>query len=70
MSFETSIERLEEIVERLDGDELPLDDALRLFEQGVEQLRAASTELARAEAQVRQLVEQANGEIELADFGA
>ena len=70
MSFETSIERLEEIVERLDGDELTLDDALRLFEQGVEQLRIATSELARAEAQVKQLVEQANGELGLADFGA
>ena len=70
MSFETSIDRLEEIVESLDGDELTLDDALRLFEQGVEQLRVATAELARAEAQVRQLVEQANGEIGLADFGA
>lgn len=70
MSFETSIERLEEIVERLDGEELTLYDALRLFEQGVEQLRTATAELARAEAQVKQLVEQANGEIGLADFGA
>ena len=70
MSFETSIERLEEIVERLDGEELTLDDALRIFEQGVEQLRTATAELARAEAQVKQLVEQANGEIALADFGA
>ena len=70
MSFETSIERLEEIVDRLDGDELTLDDALRLFEQGVEQLRLATAELARAEGQVRQLVEQANGELGLADFDA
>ena len=70
MSFETSIARLEEIVDRLDGDELALDDALRLFEQGVEQLRVASAELARAEVQVRQLVEQADGEPGLADFGA
>ena len=70
MSFETSIDRLEEIVERLDGDELTLDDALQLFEQGVEQLRVASAELARAETQVQQLVERANGELGLADFGA
>ena len=70
MSFETSIARLEEIVERLDGDELALDDALRLFEDGVAQLRAAAAELARAEAQVKQLVEQADGEFSLADVGA
>ncbi|HEY0969909.1 MAG TPA: exodeoxyribonuclease VII small subunit [Gemmatimonadales bacterium] len=60
-SFEASINRLEEIVERLDGDHLPLDDALRLFEQGLAELRAATAELSRAEVQVRQLVEQADG---------
>jgi exodeoxyribonuclease VII small subunit len=67
MSFEESIRELEAIVGRLDGDDLPLDEALRLFERGVEQLRAASTELARAEAQVRQLVEHADGTFALAD---
>ena len=61
MSFETSIERLEEIVERLDGDELTLDDALRLFEEGVEQLRVATSELARADAEVKRLEESADG---------
>lgn len=67
MSFEERIRELEAIVGRLDGDDLPLDEALRLFERGVEQLRAASTELARADAQVRQLVEQADGTFALAD---
>ena len=61
MSFEGSIRELEEIVARLDAEELTLDEALRLFERGVEQLRAASSELARAEAQVKLLVERADG---------
>ena len=61
MSFEGSLRELEEIVARLDAEELALDEALRLFERGVEQLRAASEELARAEAQVKQLVERADG---------
>ena len=70
MSFETSIERLEEIVDRLDGDDIALDDALRLFEQGLGELRSAAPELSRAEAQVRQLVEQADGTFRTDELGA
>ena len=69
MSFERSLARLEEIVAELDGDGLDLDAALALFEEGVERLRAASAELARAEAQVKLLVEQSDGTFDLADFG-
>jgi len=68
VSFEDSIRELEGIVDRLDGDDLPLDEALRLFERGVEQLRAAAAELARAEAQVKLLAEQADGTFALVDL--
>ena len=70
MSFETSIARLEEIVRQLDGDELPLDEALRLFESGLAELRAASAELSQAEAQVQQLIEQADGTFTTDELGA
>ena len=69
MSFEQSLARLEASVAELDGDGLDLDAALALFEEGVERLRAASAELARAEAQVKQLVERADGTFELDSFG-
>ncbi|MHB1224680.1 MAG: exodeoxyribonuclease VII small subunit [Gemmatimonadaceae bacterium] len=67
MSFEQSINRLEEIVEALDGDELELARALELFQEGIEQLRLAGAELERADAQVRRLVEQADGSFVLLD---
>ena len=67
MSFEQSINRLEEIVEALDGDELELARALELFQEGIEQLRLAGAELERVEAQVRRLVEQADGTFVLLD---
>ncbi|HEU4629229.1 MAG TPA: exodeoxyribonuclease VII small subunit [Gemmatimonadaceae bacterium] len=70
MTFEESMRQLEEIVERLDGDDVELADALRLFEQGVEQLRAAAAELAQADARVKQLIEQADGTFDVTDFGA
>lgn len=67
MTFEQSINRLEEIVEALDGDDLELARALELFQEGIEQLRLAGAELERADAQVRRLVEQADGSFVLLD---
>lgn len=70
MTFEQSMDRLEEIVALLDGDELELARALELFEEGIEHLRVAGEELARADAQVRRLVELADGTFTLADHDA
>jgi exodeoxyribonuclease VII small subunit len=68
MTFEESLARLEAIVDALDRDDLALDDALRLFEEGVERLRTATALLATAEAQVKLLVEQADGALSLEPF--
>jgi exodeoxyribonuclease VII small subunit len=68
MSYETDIARIETIVEELERSEVPLDDALRLFEEGVERLRAASAALMQAEARVRKLIEESDGGFTLADF--
>ena len=69
MTYEQSLARLEQIVAELDGEGLDLDSALALFEEGVERLRAASAELARAEAQVKLLIERADGLFEIGDTG-
>ena len=61
MSFESNIERLEEIVARLGDEALELDEALALFEQGVSELRSATSHLTRAEARVKALSEAAEG---------
>lgn len=69
-TFEESLARLEEIVEEMEGESLSLDRALALFEEGIEQLRAANGELARAEASVKILTERADGILEAVDLGA
>jgi exodeoxyribonuclease VII small subunit len=61
VSFEASIERLEAIAARLEDDDLDLDTALALFEEGVAELRAASAVLAGAETRLKQLNEAADG---------
>lgn len=68
MTFEQTLDRLHAILAELEGDDLELDRALALFEEGVERLRAANGELARAEARVQQLVEEVGGGLALAEF--
>lgn len=67
VAFEVRLERLEAIVAELGDDGVPLDRALALFEEGLAQLKAASGELERAEATLKQLVEQADGSFDLTD---
>jgi exodeoxyribonuclease VII small subunit len=57
--------RLEEIVRRLEADEVELDAALTLFEEGVTRLRAARERLAAADLKVQTVLEDANGELRL-----
>lgn len=61
MSFEQSLARLEQIAGALDRDDLPLEEALKLFEEGITRLREASAALTDAEGKVRTLLEQADG---------
>ena len=68
MSYEDDIARIETIVGELERSEVPLDDALRLCEEGIERLRAASAALVQAEARVRKLIEESDGGFTLADF--
>ena len=68
MTFESRLARLEAIVGELEGEDVELATALKLFEEGVECLRKASADLARAEARVRSLVERADGTFELPEF--
>lgn len=55
-SFEASAERLGAIVKELEGGELPLEDSLRLFEEGIKVARAAQARLEAAERRVDELL--------------
>lgn len=57
-SYESAIERLEEIVSLLEGGSLPLEDALRLFEEGTRLAGYCNTCLTQAEARVMELSKQ------------
>jgi exodeoxyribonuclease VII small subunit len=55
-SFEAAIKRLTEIVQTLERGELPLEESLRLFEEGVKLSRMSQTRLDAAEKRVEQLL--------------
>jgi exodeoxyribonuclease VII small subunit len=69
VTFEEDIARLEAIALELDSEGIPLDRALELFEEGVARLRRASSQLARAEAEVAMLVEQMDGSLSIRPLG-
>ena len=53
-TFEKTLERLEEIVERLDDGNLPLDRSLALFKEGTKLAKLCRSMLAQAEVQVKE----------------
>ncbi|MFL5560120.1 MAG: exodeoxyribonuclease VII small subunit [Gemmatimonadaceae bacterium] len=67
-SVEEQLRRLEEIVDQLAGDGVELDAALALFQEGVGRLRAVTERLSQAEAQVKMLVQESDGEFSLEDL--
>jgi exodeoxyribonuclease VII small subunit len=62
--------RLDEIVRRLEAEDMELDAALALFEEGVTRLRAARERLAAAELKVQAVLQEAGGDIRLTKLDA
>ncbi len=55
-SFELGLERLEAIVDRLEQGELPMEEALAAFEEGVALTRRCAGQLDVAERRIEELV--------------
>ena len=68
MSFEQRLKRLEQIVSELESDQIDLERAMALFEEGVSSLKAATEELGKVEAKVQRLVEKTDGTFEVTDL--
>ena len=61
--FEHSLTRLEEIVRKLESANLSLDEAMKLFEEGVELSRECQKQLEEAEGRVEILLKKADGKL-------
>ena len=61
ISFENAIKQLDEIVRSLENGDIPLDEALALFEKGVKLTEVCSAKLTAAEKQIKLLVKDSDG---------
>jgi exodeoxyribonuclease VII small subunit len=69
-SFEDSLKHLEAIVDQLEKGDLPLEDSLRIFEEGVSLSAVCKQELDAAEGKVQMLVRQRDGSMRAEAFPA
>ncbi len=60
--FEDALEKLSKIVEKLEKGNLPLDDAIKAFEEGVKLCRFCAKKLDEAEQKVALLLKDQKGE--------
>jgi exodeoxyribonuclease VII small subunit len=56
MDFEKKLGRLEEIVGKMEGGNLTLEDSLKLFEEGIKNARECQKQLSEAEEKVKILM--------------
>ena len=63
MTFEQAMTKLEQITARLESGELPLEDSLTLFEEGVTLSRFCSKALEEAEQKIAVLTENEEGKM-------
>ena len=67
-SLVSDLRRLEEIVRQMEAEEIDLDQALALFEEGVGLLRSARERLTQAEATVAKVLENADGTLRVVEL--
>jgi exodeoxyribonuclease VII small subunit len=60
--FEKAFKELEAIVQRLESEELPLDESLRLFEQGINLSRFCHQRLEEVEKKIELILADAKGQ--------
>ncbi|MDD7569850.1 MAG: exodeoxyribonuclease VII small subunit [[Actinobacillus] rossii] len=69
LDFETTLSQLENIVSRLETGDLPLEDALKEFENGVKLAKLGQERLQQAEQRIQILLQKSDN-APLADYQA
>ena len=66
--FETSLKKLEKIVSDLENGDLPLEESIKTFEEGVKLTKHCQNLLSKAELKIQKLVESKDGSVDLEAF--
>jgi len=67
-TFEEALKKLDGIVNQLENGNLPLEDSIRLFEEGVQLSAICKHELDAAEGKIQMLVKQRDGSMKTEPF--
>jgi exodeoxyribonuclease VII small subunit len=62
-TFEQSLKELEKIVQELESGDLPLEEAVKKFEQGIQLSKFCSEKLDETERRITMLVKNSQGDI-------
>jgi exodeoxyribonuclease VII small subunit len=68
IKFEDALQRLEQIVDQLEGGDLALDDSLKVFEEGVALARRCAKYLEEAEKRIELLTKDDSGLLKAEPF--
>lgn len=60
LSYEEAVSRLENIIFKMENGEIPLDDSLRLFEEGIKLYRTCREKLDGAQKKITEIVKVDN----------
>ncbi len=69
-SLEGQLQRLEQIVEILEQGQITLDDALTLFEEGIQLSKECNEKLQQAELRIKKLTKTLDGSFKVSEFEA
>lgn len=68
-SFEDSLKKLEDIVAQMERGDLPLEESVKLFEEGTRLSAECRKQLDEAEGKIEMLVKQRDGSMKREPFG-
>lgn len=61
MTFEEALRALEDVVRKLEGGDVPLDDSISLYERGEQLRKHCQARLDAAQARIEKIVQRADG---------
>jgi exodeoxyribonuclease VII small subunit len=68
-SFESMMDRLQELVDRLEEGNMPLEDSIRAYEEGMALVKSCTVVLNQAEQRIQKLTRDAAGKPVTEPFG-
>ncbi len=64
-SFDESLRRLEQIVEKMEQGDIPLEESMKLYEEGIALSKACAEKLQQAEMTIKRLGKDLEGNLKL-----